>query len=62
MNVSWTRKKENSVSEFKNTSGEAAQKEPAMWAKVGDGWSAIPPSMADSFRKAGAEVRHELLQ
>jgi hypothetical protein len=54
-----------SVSAFKNTSGEAAQKEPAMWAKVeGGGWYAIPASMAESFRKAGAEVRqaHELSQ
>ena len=54
-----------SVSDFKNTTGEAAQKEPAMWAKVGGGsWYAIPPSMADSFRRAGADVRqaHELPQ
>lgn len=53
------------MSEFKNTHGDAAQKEPAMWAKVGGGdWFAIPPSMAESFRKAGAEVRqaHELQQ
>lgn len=46
------------MSESKSTSGEAVQKEPAMWAKVGGGWYAIPPSMADSCRKAGAEVRH----
>lgn len=35
----------------------------AMWVKIGDGeWFAIPPQMADSFRKAGGEVRltHEL--
>lgn len=53
------------MSEFKNTSGEAGQKEAAMWAKIGGGsWYAIPPGMADSFRKAGAEVRqaHELPQ
>lgn len=29
-----------------------------LYAKVGDGqWYAIPPEMAESFRKAGAEVR-----
>jgi hypothetical protein len=49
--------------EFKNTASEAEQKNPAMWAKIGgSSWYAIPPGLADSFRKAGAEVRqaHEL--
>ena len=36
---------------------QSAQKKQGMFAKVGDGcWYAIPPGMAESFRKAGAEV------
>lgn len=31
---------------------------PAMWVRLGESeWFAIPPQMADSFRKAGGEVR-----
>lgn len=46
------------VSEIKPFAGEPVEKQQAMWAKIGDGsWYAIPPVMAESFRKAGAEVR-----
>ena len=42
------------IDEFRNP----GNKPKALYAKVGDGhWYAIPPAMADSFRKAGAEVR-----
>lgn len=38
--------------------GNADQKQPAVWANIGNGdWYAIPPHMAESFRLAGAEVR-----
>ena len=53
------------MTEIKPVGGGADQSQPAMWAKVGQGgWFAIPPQMAESFRKAGAEVRqaHELPQ
>lgn len=37
--------------------GQSAEKKQGMFAKVGDGcWYAIPPGMAESFRKAGAVV------
>ncbi|MCY0914043.1 hypothetical protein [Massilia antarctica] len=46
------------MTETQSTVGLAEQKQDAMWAKIDDGrWYAIPPSMAESFRKAGAEVR-----
>jgi hypothetical protein len=51
------------VTEFNPADGSADEKRPAMWANVGHGgWFAIPPHMAESFYKAGAEVRqaHEL--
>lgn len=36
---------------------QSVEKKRGLFAKVGDGcWYAIPPGMADSFRKAGAEV------
>lgn len=36
----------------------SGDKPKALYAKVGDGaWYAIPPAMADAYRKAGAEVR-----
>ena len=42
------------IDEFRNP----GNKPKALYAKVGDGqWYVIPPVMADSFRKAGAEVR-----
>jgi len=37
---------------------DAEKKEPSMSVKIGaSGWYAIPPSMAEAFRKAGAAVR-----
>ncbi|MCU6501971.1 hypothetical protein LPN04_29685 [Rugamonas sp. A1-17] len=45
------------MSQYNAISGEPGEKQQAMWARIGDGrWYAIPPEMADSFRKAGAEV------
>lgn len=55
--------KKIAVTEFNPADGSADEKRPAMWANVGHGgWFAIPPHMAESFYKAGAEVRqaHEL--
>lgn len=44
--------------ESKVSGSEFQQKQDPMWAKIGDGrWYAIPSSMAESFRKAGADVR-----
>jgi hypothetical protein len=51
------------MSEYKSSSNSADQKPDALFARIGDGsWFAIPPSMADSFRCAGAEVKpaHEI--
>jgi hypothetical protein len=51
------------MSENKSSSNSADQKRDALFARIGDSsWFAIPPSMADSFRCAGAEVKpaHEI--
>lgn len=46
------------MNERQPTAGSADQKQDAMWARIDNGrWYAIPSSMVDSFRKAGAEVR-----
>ena len=46
------------MSEHQPVVGSAEQKQDAMWTRIDDGrWYAIPLSMAESFRKAGAEVR-----
>jgi hypothetical protein len=53
------------VIETKSTASSADPKQGVMWANIGDGcWYAIPPNLAESFRKAGAEVcqAHELPQ
>ena len=51
------------MSENKPITGSADQTPDSLWVRIGDDrWYAIPPNMAESFRKAGAEVRkaHEL--
>lgn len=49
------------MNERQPAAGSAAQKQGAMWARIDNGrWYAIPSSMAESFRKAGAEVRQAL--
>lgn len=46
------------MSENKKPAGSADQQSDTLWAKIGDGrWYAIPANMAESFRKAGADVR-----
>ena len=45
------------MSENKSSANSADQPRDAMWVKIGDGhWYAIPPKMAESFRKVGTEV------
>jgi hypothetical protein len=54
---------QNDMTESKSAAVSAAPKHDALWARIDDGlWYAIPPNMAEEFRKAGAEVvpQHQL--
>jgi len=45
------------MNEHQPAVSSAEQKQDAMWARVDDRrWYAIPSNLAESFRKAGAEV------
>ena len=46
------------IIDFVDKSGKGNEKAKSLYAKVDDGqWYAIPPDMAETFRKSGAEVR-----